>query len=58
MSTDPFREFEIDQRKVLALELGNSNLIACLSTHKHREIIVLLFALTSKLANTISKAIN
>jgi hypothetical protein len=34
-----FREFEIDQWKVLALDMGNGNLIACLSTHKHREIL-------------------
>ncbi len=41
--------------KVLALDMGNGNLIACLSTHKHREVVVPLFALTSKLATTISK---
>jgi hypothetical protein len=55
MSTNPFREFEVDKRKVLALDMGNGNLIACLSTHKHREVIVPLFAFTSKLATTISK---
>ena len=54
MSTNSLGEFEVDKRKVLAFDMGNGNLIACLSTHKHREINVPLFAFTSKLA-TISK---
>ena len=37
--------------------LENGNLIACLSTHKHSEINVPLFAFTSKLATTISKGL-
>ena len=52
--SDHFREFEIDQWKVLALDMGNGNLIACLSTEKHLEVVA-LFAFTSKLATTISK---
>jgi hypothetical protein len=55
MSTNPFREFKVDKWKVFALDMGNGNLIACLSTYKHREVVVPLFAFTSKLATTISK---
>jgi hypothetical protein len=55
--SDHFREFEIDQWKVLALDMGNGNLIACLSSHKHRKIIAPLFAFTPKLATTISEGL-
>jgi hypothetical protein len=55
MSTDPFRKFEIDQRKVVVLEMGNGNLVACLSTYKHCEMIVPLLAVASKLATALIK---
>jgi hypothetical protein len=55
VSTNSFGEIEVDKRKVLALDMGNGNLIACLSTHKDCEVVVPLFALASKLATTISK---
>jgi hypothetical protein len=55
VSTNSFREFKADNWEVLALDMGNGNLIACLSTYKHREVVVPLFAFTSKLATTISK---
>ena len=48
MSADPFRKFEIDQREVLAHDMGNSDFIACLSAHKHCEIIIPLFAPEAK----------
>ena len=48
MSADPFRKFEIDQREVLAHDMGNSDFIACLSAHKHCEIIIPMFAPEAK----------
>jgi hypothetical protein len=57
MSTDPFCEFEVDQWKVLAIVMENGNFVVCLSTHKHREIVVPLFAFAPKLATTISKGL-
>ncbi len=55
MSGNSLGEFEVDKGEVLALDVGYGNLIACLSTHKHCEVVVPLFALTSELATTISK---
>ena len=56
MSADPFRKFELDQREVLALDMGDSDFVACLSTHKHCEIIIPLFAPEPEFTSTISKA--
>ena len=35
----------------------DGNLVACLSTHEHREIVVPLFAFTPKLATTSSEGL-
>ena len=58
MSTNPFRELKVDKWKVFALDMWYDNLFACLfclSIYKHREVVVPLFAFTSKLASTIRK---
>ncbi len=55
MSTNSLGELEVDEWKVFALDVWYGNFIACLSTHKHCEVVVPLFALASKLATTISK---
>jgi hypothetical protein len=39
VSTNSFREFKVDNWEVLALDMGNGNLIACLCTYKHCEVV-------------------